>query len=256
MSNMTLAEVIADIESLGYNDQRSQWLDSLRGIHTMLNTEHDESHSGRFEYAEEFPEWVKALEANIDLGMLKFNKGFLSNEIDGVEYSLVEWDEYISLIALREQINTPASDDAEAAAKAIYNILDGSAQYPWINRGNSLKQDEARRYAKVAIAALKPDVTEVESNKASDNNDADTKINSYDLVSYPLKNSFNMEVRKGGDWFRREDVEHLVAVTEKILYTAKDFKTYMVERKLPYRQAITHEIWMAEFQIESFKKAK
>lgn len=47
----------------------------------------------------------------------------------------------------------------ERAARAVYERMpfDGDAQYkvkpPWVERGNSLKQDEARRYARAALEA-------------------------------------------------------------------------------------------------------
>lgn len=43
--------------------------------------------------------------------------------------------------------------DREAAAKAIYALFDGAADHPWVEGGNSFKQDEARRYARVALEA-------------------------------------------------------------------------------------------------------
>jgi len=39
----------------------------------------------------------------------------------------------------------------EAAAKAIYRLFDGADAHPWVEGGNSNKQDYARRYARAAI---------------------------------------------------------------------------------------------------------
>lgn len=39
----------------------------------------------------------------------------------------------------------------EAAAKAIYRLMPGAEAHPWVDGGNSLKQDEARRYARAAL---------------------------------------------------------------------------------------------------------
>jgi hypothetical protein len=41
----------------------------------------------------------------------------------------------------------------EAAAKAIYRHFPGAEAHPWVESGNSFKQDEARRYARAALAA-------------------------------------------------------------------------------------------------------
>lgn len=38
MSNMTLNEIIADIESLGYNEQRQNWIDNLKNIQRNTDT--------------------------------------------------------------------------------------------------------------------------------------------------------------------------------------------------------------------------
>lgn len=40
----------------------------------------------------------------------------------------------------------------EDAAKAIYRLFPGAEAHPWQEGGNSIKQDEARRYARAAIA--------------------------------------------------------------------------------------------------------
>ena len=50
-------------------------------------------------------------------------------------------------------------DVVEAAAKAIYEHWQFAAQFgpkapPWITGGNSLKQDEARSYARVSCLAI------------------------------------------------------------------------------------------------------
>lgn len=52
----------------------------------------------------------------------------------------------------------------EAAAKAIYRYFPGAEAHPWVEGGNSFKQDEARRYARAALAAktAEPDTNETE----------------------------------------------------------------------------------------------
>lgn len=50
----------------------------------------------------------------------------------------------------------------EAAAKAIYRLFEGAEAHPWVERGNSLMQGEARRYARAALAS-KPVAREVEA---------------------------------------------------------------------------------------------
>lgn len=42
----------------------------------------------------------------------------------------------------------------EVAAKAIYRIFDGSDAHPWVEGGNSNKQEDARRYARAALWAV------------------------------------------------------------------------------------------------------
>lgn len=64
-------------------------------------------------------------------------------------------------------MNAPTNKTAidaqiEQAAQAIYEQFDGFTTHPWQPGGNSFKQDDARKYARAAIAALAPTVQEAE----------------------------------------------------------------------------------------------
>jgi hypothetical protein len=45
------------------------------------------------------------------------------------------------------------NEQQERVAQAIYLKMPGSEAHPWVEGGNSLKQDEARAYARAALAA-------------------------------------------------------------------------------------------------------
>lgn len=45
------------------------------------------------------------------------------------------------------------NEQQERVAQAIYRKMPGSEAHPWVEGGNSLKQDEARDYARAALAA-------------------------------------------------------------------------------------------------------
>lgn len=47
----------------------------------------------------------------------------------------------------------PSDAAVELAAKAVYRLFIGADLHPWVEGGNSLKQDDARRYARAALAA-------------------------------------------------------------------------------------------------------
>lgn len=47
----------------------------------------------------------------------------------------------------------PSDAAVELAAKAVYRLFIGADDHPWVEDGNSLKQCDARRYARAAIAA-------------------------------------------------------------------------------------------------------
>lgn len=48
----------------------------------------------------------------------------------------------------------PKGTTVEEAAKAVFQQLAGWCGQPWVEGGNSLKQDEARRYASAALSAV------------------------------------------------------------------------------------------------------
>lgn len=56
-------------------------------------------------------------------------------------------------LALDKGVVPDAKANIEAAAKAIYRLFDGADEHPWVEGGNSTKQDDARRYARAALAA-------------------------------------------------------------------------------------------------------
>ncbi len=43
------------------------------------------------------------------------------------------------------------ADALEAAAKALYAAMPGASDHPWVDGGNSHKQDDARRAARAAM---------------------------------------------------------------------------------------------------------
>jgi len=51
------------------------------------------------------------------------------------------------------QASEQGQEPLEIMAKAIYRQFFGAEKYPWKDGGNSLKQDEARQYARAALAA-------------------------------------------------------------------------------------------------------
>ncbi|WP_027864271.1 hypothetical protein [Massilia alkalitolerans] len=55
----------------------------------------------------------------------------------------------------------------EVAAKAIYRSFDGSDAYPWVEGGNSNKQEDARRYARAALRSVK-DIPERDQMKGAE----------------------------------------------------------------------------------------
>jgi len=58
-------------------------------------------------------------------------------------------------LARRAEPSVAADERAriEEAAKAIYRLFDGAETHPWVEGGNSNKQDDARRYARAALAS-------------------------------------------------------------------------------------------------------
>lgn len=50
------------------------------------------------------------------------------------------------------QRQSQPDDVIESAAKAVFKTLPGWCGQPWVEGGNSLKQDEARRYASAALS--------------------------------------------------------------------------------------------------------
>ena len=70
-----------------------------------------------------------------------------------------EGDVSCRIAALQAQGSESEPDKLEKAARAIYDMMPfdgvGSEKKPaWVEGGNSLKQDEARRYARAAAVAV------------------------------------------------------------------------------------------------------
>ncbi len=67
-----------------------------------------------------------------------------------------EVDDYEDVVKAVERLIAADADRTERVAEAIYNAMrepqepEGN-RYPWVSGGNSLKQDEARRRARVAL---------------------------------------------------------------------------------------------------------
>jgi hypothetical protein len=62
--------------------------------------------------------------------------------------------------SVAQAVSTPAvevtADAVEVAAEFIYGTFDGSKSHPWVERGNSLKQGDARDIARQLVAKTFP----------------------------------------------------------------------------------------------------
>jgi len=76
-------------------------------------------------------------------------------ELLEVTINMPEWETVHAALALRAEPSVAADERAriEEAAKAIYRLFDGAETHPWVEGGNSNKQDDARRYARAALAS-------------------------------------------------------------------------------------------------------
>jgi hypothetical protein len=67
---------------------------------------------------------------------------------------LDERDENLARIRQLEEARTPTDADVERVASAVFAAMRTPGKPHWVPCGNSFKQDEARRYARAAIAAM------------------------------------------------------------------------------------------------------
>jgi hypothetical protein len=87
-----------------------------------------------------------------------------------------------------DSAEAPAASDIEDPAKAVYRLMPGAEAHPWVERGNSLKQDEARSYARAALAAHPP----AQADHSAQAQAGEVALPTEEIVSYGAARASNL----------------------------------------------------------------